>query len=201
MLAFDITFAEESSGPEAMRPMLHWARSDAGTSDVLYVKDRFLGGERDADIEVLTEFYADISEVQVQGMLLAHNLSYKSAVLMAQFSKRELATLAARWWAHAQRAGFCLMSGELGSWLDVPSPDHCMSVVSLCRKLKLDDEPEMRECGALLCLRILSALRELARPPCARGEALHDFAMSRCCYMRDNGEAPAGVCRLCGHVS
>ena len=200
VLAFDLTFVEESSFSEKLRRLqLSWAMSD--TSDA---KVRILGGSHEQSAKVLTEFFLDVAEVVARdrGTLLSHNLPWKSAVLEAQFSKFVAADFAERWRGYVQRAGLCLMSAEIGSWLDAPDDDRRMTMDGLCRALKLTPV-EVPIDGAQLCIEMLLLLRQRAIPPCLRGEMPHDFTKTAWhhCGMRDNGETPAVTCRVCGFSS
>ena len=126
-------------------------------------------------------------------------------MLEAQFSRFGLGHLAPCWQTLAQRTGLCLMSPEIGFWLGVPDGElraFRTSMGDICQSVGLEYEPESttRE-GALLYLDILKLLRRLAVPPCARGEAPHDFCVWHDCSMRDNGEMVSAACRLCGHQS
>ena len=119
-------------------------------------------------------------------------------MLETQLSRFEMNHLAACWRKCAQR-GFCLQSPEVGSWLGVgDQSDYRTSMADLCRGVGLNYDAEARAGDvALLCVAIWKELRQLARPPCARGEAPHELAPQHCC-MRDNGEACSATCRLCG---
>ena len=192
VFAFEMKFVRESSSIENPRINLAWARSDRAG-----VKDRLLG--HGPSLDVLTEFFADALEFQ--GTIVAHNLCWKSAMLETQFSRFEMNHLAACWRKFAQR-GFCLQSPEVGSWLGVgDQSDYRTSMADLCRGVGLNYDSEARAGDvALLCVAIWKELRQLARPPCARGEAPHELAPQHCC-MRDNGEAFSATCRLCGHCT
>ena len=172
---------------------LAWTRSDiAGV-----VKNRLL--RHGSSLDALTEFFTDAFEFQ--GTIISHNMCWKSATLETQFSRFEMNHLAACWRKFAQR-GFCLQSPEVGSWLGVgDQSDYRTSMADLCRGVGLNYDSEARAGDvALLCVAIWKELRQLARPPCARGEAPHELASQHCC-MRDNGEAISATCRLCGHCT
>ena len=195
VFAFEMKFVRESSSIENAQIILAWTRSD--TAGV--VKNRLLG------LDVLTEFFTDVFEFQ--GTIVAHNLCWKSTILEAQFSRFGLRHLAACWRTFTQRIGLCLMSPEIGSWLGLPAGDYNeyrTSMGDLCRAVSQNYEPEATtRDGALQCLAILKCLRQHALPPCARGEAPHDFSAAswQHCGMRDNGEMPISTCLLCGHRS
>ena len=195
VFAFELTL--ENSSIENARLGLAWVRSD--TAFTASVKDRLLG--HGSSLDVLTEFFTDAFEFQDRGTIVAHNLCWKSAMLETQFSRFEMNHLAACWRKFAQR-GFCLQSPEVGSWLGVgDQSDYRTSMADLCRGVGLNYDSEARAGDvALLCVAIWKELRQLARPPCARGEAPHELAPQHCC-MRDNGEAFSATCRLCGHCT
>ena len=193
VFAFEMKFVRERSSIENAHINLAWTRSDiAGV-----VKNRLLG--QGSSLDALTEFFTDAFEFQ--GTIVAHNLCWKSAMLETQFSRFEMNHLAACWRKFAQR-GFCLQSPEVGSWLGVgDQSDYRTSMADLCRGVGLNYDPDARAGDvALLCVAIWKELRQLARPPCARGEAPHELAPQHCC-MRDNGEAISATCRLCGHCT
>ena len=190
VFAFEMKFVRESSSIENAQIILAWTRSD--TAGV--VKNRLLG------LDTLTEFFTDAFEFQ--GTIVAHNLCWKSAMLETQFSRFEMNHLAACWRKLAQR-GFCLLSHEVGSWLGVgEQSDYRTSMADLCRGVGLNYDPDARAGDvALLCVAVWKELRQLARPPCAQGEAPHDLSVWHHCCMRDNGEATSATCRLCGHIT
>ena len=198
VFAFELTL--ENSSIENARLGLAWVRSDTAS-----VKDRLLG--HGSSLDVLTEFFTDAFEFQDRGTIVAHNLCWKSTILEAQFSRFGLRHLAACWRTFTQRIGLCLMSPEIGSWLGLPAGDYNeyrTSMGDLCRAVGQNYEPEATtRDGALQCLAILKCLRQHALPPCARGEAPHDFSAAswQHCGMRDNGEMPISTCLLCGHRS
>ena len=194
VFAFDVKFEDASLG-------LAWVKSDTAV-----VKDRLLGRDHSASLDVLTEFFRDAFELQEEGgIIVAHNLRWKAIVLEAQFDRYGLGNLVPCWRTLTQRMGLCLMSPDIGVWLGVPDGEFKAfrtSLGDICQSVGLNYEPESttRE-GALLYLDILKLLRRLAIPPCARGEAPHDFCVWHECAMRDNGEMVSAVCRLCGHQS
>ena len=201
VLAFEVTFVRGSSVLDHDRLGLAWARCD-GEDAVSYVKDRLLGAEHDPSVDVLSEFFADIYEVQDGGMVVAHNLWWKSAVLGASLRRFGLTTIEERLRATLGRAGFCLMSPKIGKWLGTSPSNRCMSAADLCKELHIIFEPETTtRDGALLSLKILGGLRQLAVPPCQRGVTPHDFLAPSYCHVRDNGERPTATCRLCGYTS
>ena len=200
VFAFEMKFVRESSSIENAHINLAWTRSDiAGV-----VKNRLL--RHGSSLDALTEFFTDAFDFQESGMTVAHNLRWKAAVLETLFSRLELRHIAACWRKISQR-GICLDSPEIGFWLGVVSSaepiDYRTSLADLCRVVGLNYDPDARAGDvALLCVAICKELRQLARPPCARGEAPHDLSgWWHHCYMRDNGEAISATCRLCGYIT
>ena len=198
VFAFEMKFVRESSSIENAHINLAWTRSDiAGV-----VKNRLL--RHGASLDALTEFFTDAFDFQESGMTVAHNLRWKAAVLETLFSRLELSHIAACWRKISQR-GICLDSPEIGFWLGVEDGElkaFRTSLGDICQSVGLKYEAEMTtEEGALLYLDILKHFRRLAVPPCARGEAPHDFSVWHNCCMRDNGEAISATCRVCGHIT
>ena len=197
VLAFELTFVQESP---TVRLGLAWARCDAAQK-IVYVKDRLLGAEHGASMDVLTEFFADVCEIQ-GGTLVAHNLLRKSAAMTAELRRLGLTTVEDRLRTALERTCLCLESDEIGAWLGAPSANRCMSMADLCQQLKIIFEPETTtRDGALLCLEVFLRLQKLALPPCQRGDTPHEFVPSDYCCVRDNGERPNATCRLCGATS
>ena len=130
-LAFELTFVCGSPVLGNVRLGLAWARRDEADT-IVYVKDRFLGDKHDPSLDVLTEFFADVYEVQGKGgTVVAHSLWWKSDVLGAQLRRFGLTALEGRLRAILARAGFCLMSPEIGAWLGT-SPS---SMADPCQEL------------------------------------------------------------------
>ena len=197
VLAFELTFVQESP---TVRLGLAWARCDAAQR-IVSVKDRLLGPDHGARVDVLTEFFADVCEIE-GGTLVAHNVFQKSAVMAAELRRLGLTTVEERLRAALELDCMCLKSKDIGAWLGAPSANCCMSMADLCQQLKIIFEPETTtRDGALLCLKIFMKLQELALPPCQRGDTPHEFVPSDYCCVRDNGEAPSVTCRLCGATS
>ena len=201
VLAFEVTFVRGSSVLDHDRLGLAWARCD-GEDAVSYVKDRLLGAEHDPSVDVLSEFFADVYEVQDGGVVVAHNLWWKSNIIGASLRRFGLTTIEERLRATLGRAGFCLMQPKIGKWLGTSPANRCMSTADLCQELDITFEPEVTtRDAALLCLVILNRLRERAVPPCQKGTTPHDFFAPTYCSVRDNGERPSATCRLCGYTS
>ena len=171
---------------------LSWARSDDG--ELKYSKEKRLCSKLGA--QQLSEFYADVADMHEYGAVVAYRLAEKTIILENLFAAHGLMPLGERWKVIA-RKGFCLGDPEVGRWLDVKRKEVCPR--GLCQEL-LRGVERPSSSGAEATRQYLSIAENmcrLAQPPCAQGEAEHEYVSSWDCAYRDNGEHYA-VCRVCG---
>ena len=131
LFTFELVLSRACSSAHCVS--LSWGRSDSG--ELVYIKDKILSSEINAAVFVsdaadkLSEFYADVADVQEQGAVFAHDLAKKTVLLEASFSQHGLTTLSERWKAIGSR-GFCLTDPEIGRWLDMPMEKPCLEDLS-----------------------------------------------------------------------